>query len=111
MENGKPVTKVELDAAVGDLRGEIRAQKDELVDAMRQIETNLLTEFHRYAKGQNARVHNVEVSKAACRPRPFNAYPNTGSAPSSHTPSEVSPPMRISSMRLAARGVDSVTFR
>jgi hypothetical protein len=30
---------------------------------MRQIETNLLTEFHRYAKGQNARVHNVEVSE------------------------------------------------
>jgi hypothetical protein len=30
---------------------------------MRQIETNLLTEFHRYAKGQNARVHNVEVGE------------------------------------------------
>jgi AMMECR1 domain-containing protein len=63
MANGKPVTKVELDSAVGDLRTAIRTQKDELVDAMRQIETNLLTEFHRYAKGQNARVHNVEVGK------------------------------------------------
>ena len=31
---------------------------------MRQIETNLLTEFHRYAKGQNARVHNVEVGES-----------------------------------------------
>ena len=51
MENGKPVTKTELDAAVGDLRNTIRSQKDELVDAMRQIETNLLAEFHRYAKG------------------------------------------------------------
>jgi hypothetical protein len=56
MDNGKPVTKVELDSAVGDLKGE-------LIDAMRQIETNLLTEFHRYAKGQNARVHNVEVGE------------------------------------------------
>jgi hypothetical protein len=56
MDNGKPVTKVELDSAVGDLKGEP-------IDAMRQIETNLLTEFHRYAKGQNARVHNVEVGE------------------------------------------------
>jgi hypothetical protein len=56
MDNGKPVTKSELDSAVGDLKGE-------LIDAMRQIETNLLTEFHRYAKGQNARIHNVEVGK------------------------------------------------
>ena len=52
MDNGKPVTKVELDAA-----------KDDLMAAMRQIETNLLTEFHRYAKGQNARIHNVEVGE------------------------------------------------
>ena len=64
MDNGKPVTKVELDSAVGDLRIAIRTQKDELAHAMRQIETNLLTEFHRYAKGQNARVHNVEVGEA-----------------------------------------------
>ena len=52
MDNGKPVTKVELDAA-----------KDDLMAGMRQIETNLLTEFHRYAKGQNARIHNVEVGE------------------------------------------------
>jgi hypothetical protein len=71
MDNGQPVTKAELDAAVGDLnaavgdlRSVIYSQKDELVDAMRQIETNLLTEFHRYAKGQNARVHNVEVGES-----------------------------------------------
>lgn len=62
MDSEKPVTKAELDSAVGDLRGEIRAQKDELLDSMRQIETNLLTEFHRYAKGQNARIHTCEVS-------------------------------------------------
>ena len=52
MDNGKPVTKVELNAA-----------KDDLMAGMRQIETNLLTEFHRYAKGQNARIHNVEVGE------------------------------------------------
>ena len=64
MDNGKPVTRTEFDTGLQVLRTEIRAQKDELVDAMRQIETNLLTEFHRYAKGQNARVHNVEVGES-----------------------------------------------
>ena len=64
MDNEKPVTRAEFDSGLQGLRTEIRAQKDELVDAMRQIETNLLTEFHRYAKGQNARVHNVEVGES-----------------------------------------------
>ena len=63
MDSEKPVTKVELDSAVSDLRRDMRSQKDELLDSMRQIETNLLTEFHRYAKSQNARVHNVEISE------------------------------------------------
>lgn len=57
MDDGKPVTRVEFDLGLRDL-------ESRLVDSMRQIETNLLTEFHRYAKGQNARVHNVEVGEA-----------------------------------------------
>jgi hypothetical protein len=57
MDDEKPVTRTEFKAGLRDL-------KNELVDSMRQIETNLLTEFHRYAKGQNARVHNVEVGEA-----------------------------------------------
>jgi len=56
MDNGKPVTRTDFDSGLRDLR-------DNLVDSMRQIETNLLTEFHRYAKGQSARLHNVEVSE------------------------------------------------
>jgi hypothetical protein len=64
MDSGQPATKAELDSAVADLRSVIHSQKDELVDAIRQIETNLLTEFHRYAKGQNARLHNVEVGES-----------------------------------------------
>jgi hypothetical protein len=60
-------TKGELQAALAatrdDLRAEITASSDRLTDAMRQIETNLLTEFHRYAKGQNARLHTVEVGE------------------------------------------------
>jgi hypothetical protein len=64
MDSEKPVTRTEFDSGLQGLRAEIRAQKDELIDAIRQIETNLLTEFHRYAKGQNARVHNVEVGES-----------------------------------------------
>ncbi len=55
MDNEKPVTRTEFDSGLRDL-------KDDLLDSMRQIETNLLTEFHRYATSQNARVHNVEIS-------------------------------------------------
>ena len=56
MDNEKPVTRAEFDSGLRDL-------ENRLIDSMRQIETNLLTEFHRYAKGQNARVHNVEVGE------------------------------------------------
>jgi hypothetical protein len=31
---------------------------------MRQIETSLLTEFHRYGKGQQLRLHNLESRDA-----------------------------------------------
>jgi len=78
MDSRHPVTKTELDAGLAaiqakfqtalaatrdDLRADIAASSDRLTDAMRQIETNLLTEFHRYAKGQNARLHTVEVGE------------------------------------------------
>jgi len=56
MADEKPVTRTEFQTGLRDL-------ENRLVDSMRQIETNLLTEFHRYAKGQNARVHDVEVSE------------------------------------------------
>jgi hypothetical protein len=39
--NGKPVTNAEFQAGLAAL-------KDELVEFMRQIETNLLTEFRKY---------------------------------------------------------------
>ncbi|MDP8991408.1 MAG: hypothetical protein M3N41_15165 [Acidobacteriota bacterium] len=62
MDNEKPVTRTEFDSG-------LRGLKDELVDSMRQIETNLLTEFHRYAKGQSARLHNVEISDSDMKQR------------------------------------------
>ena len=57
MENGHPVTAAELRAA-------LTATKDEIVETTRQIETNLLSEFHRYAKGQQHRFHTLEVSNS-----------------------------------------------
>jgi|HubBroStandDraft_1064217.scaffolds.fasta_scaffold204267_2 hypothetical protein len=68
MPNGHPITKAELQAVLNaalsaqskELRAEMSAQKDELIEFMRQIETNLLTEFHRYAKGQQVRLHTLE---------------------------------------------------
>jgi hypothetical protein len=43
------------------LRVELR---DELTETMRQIETNLLTDFHRYGKGQQIRLHSLETRDA-----------------------------------------------
>jgi hypothetical protein len=88
MPNGHPITKVELLAALTaqskdlhaalsaqskdlhaalsaqskELRSEMSALRDELKEFSRQIETNLLTEFHRYAKGQLVRLHKLETA-------------------------------------------------
>lgn len=70
MDNGNSnsITKADLKAALAELRSELKADtttlEDSLTEKMRQIETNLLTEFHRYAKGQQARMHHLETSDA-----------------------------------------------
>jgi hypothetical protein len=82
MDSGQPATKAdlqatksELQASIADTRAELRATRDELraeisasadrlTDSMRQFETNLVTAFRSYAKGQNARVHNGEVGES-----------------------------------------------
>jgi hypothetical protein len=72
MENGNGITKADLKAALTDLKTElktelteeIRIMGDELTEKMRQIETNLLTEFHRYGKGQQLRLHTLESRDA-----------------------------------------------
>jgi len=68
MENGNGITKADLKAALTELKTELKAdfgealqkQSDDLMEKMRQIETNLLTEFHRYGKGQQLRLHTLE---------------------------------------------------
>ena len=61
MENGNGITKADLKAALAEFKAEL---VDELTEKMRQIETNLLTEFHRYGKGQQLRVHTLESRDA-----------------------------------------------
>ncbi len=56
MDNGA-ITKADLKAALAELKSDL---VDELTEKMRQIETNLLTEFHRYGKGQQLRLHTLE---------------------------------------------------
>jgi hypothetical protein len=59
VENG--ITKADLKSALSELKTEL---VDELTDKMHPIETNLLTEFHRYDKGQQIRLHSLESRDA-----------------------------------------------
>jgi hypothetical protein len=54
MADSDPVTKKDL-----------AELKDALTELMRGIETNLLTSFHGYGKGQALRMHALEVGDAA----------------------------------------------
>jgi hypothetical protein len=65
MENGNGITKADLAAALAALKTDLKKEiVDELTETMRQIETNLLTEFHRYGKGQQIRLHSLESRDA-----------------------------------------------
>ena len=75
MENGG-ITKAALKAALAEFKTELKSElkaelradmtqlRDELTETMRQIETNLLTEFRRYGKGQQIRLHSFESGDA-----------------------------------------------
>ena len=51
-----------LTAQKDELHAALTAQKDELLETIRNVETHLLTEFHRYGQGQQIRLHSLEVS-------------------------------------------------
>jgi len=74
MDNGNGITKADLAAALAALKTELKAELktgivDELTEVIRQIETNLLTEFHRYGKGQQLRLHSLENRDAVLTER------------------------------------------
>ena len=72
-EDNRPATKEDLGRAVesitaaiqtgtAELRAEIQAAEERSQEFARGIETNLLTAFHSYAKGQTARLHTAELT-------------------------------------------------
>ena len=67
MENGgQPATKREVETAI---KTTVDAAKDELLEAMRGIETKLLHAFYGYAKSNDGRVLEVEANEAVLRTR------------------------------------------
>jgi len=62
MNGQEPVTRSELHA-------ELAALEERLTDNIRQIETNLLTAFHGYAKAVQTRLHTGDVIDEELRTR------------------------------------------
>jgi len=66
MNDNQPVTRAEL-------REELKAfevrLRDELMGAMRRIETNILTAFHGYSRGVSAHLHDVDTGQHDLRIR------------------------------------------
>jgi hypothetical protein len=62
MDNNEPATKKDL----AELETRI---VDRLTELIRDVETQLLTAFHGYGKGQAARMHSLEVSDSATAQR------------------------------------------
>jgi hypothetical protein len=60
MDNGHSVTRAELREELTGLEVRLR---DELTATMRQIETNMLTAFHGYARGVSAHLHDLDTGQ------------------------------------------------
>ena len=58
MADSDPITKKDLDEL-----------KEALTDLVRDVETNLLTSFHGYGKGQAARMMDLEVGESMVKQR------------------------------------------
>ena len=54
--------RVELKNGLDELKKDIQQLRDELMEQVRQIETNLLTSFNGYSKGLSHRMHQLEGS-------------------------------------------------
>ena len=66
MSDDQPVTRGELRAELAQLKEQVT---DELTATMRQIETNLLTAFHGYARGEQAHMHTLDTADQDLRIR------------------------------------------
>ena len=66
MDNHQPVTRAELHQELAVFRQDLR---QELMEDIRQIETNLLTAFHGFVKSNNSRLHDLENGEHDLRER------------------------------------------
>jgi hypothetical protein len=73
MADSDPVTKkdlMDLEAKLeAKLDTKLEALGDRLTEFVRTVETNLLTSFHGYGKGQAARMTNLEVGESMVKQR------------------------------------------
>jgi hypothetical protein len=77
MDNGELVTKKDLAEFEARLEAKLDTKLDakleslgdRLTELIRDVETQLLTSFHGYGKGQAARMHLLEVSDSATAQR------------------------------------------
>jgi len=60
-DSSAPATKADLAELRAELRAELNSSSERVIETMRDIETHMLTEFHRYAKGTSQRLHTHEV--------------------------------------------------
>jgi hypothetical protein len=66
MEQDHPVTRREFEAGLASFKTEL---KNELVEMMRNIETNLLTAFHGFARSNGVRLNAMDVTDRELRLR------------------------------------------
>jgi hypothetical protein len=72
-EDQRPVTLAEFKAGLAaqklELKEDMGQLKAELEGFMRQIETNILTAFHGYARGVSTRLQGLDVHEQEVRAR------------------------------------------
>lgn len=69
-DDQRPVTLAEFKAGQAALKAELKAElTQELESFMRQVETNILTAFHGYARGVSTRLHTLDISEQDVRSR------------------------------------------
>jgi hypothetical protein len=68
-EEHRPVTLAEFKAGKQEFKDDVGQMKAEIEGFMRQIETNILTAFHGYARGVSTHLHTLDVGDQDLRLR------------------------------------------
>jgi hypothetical protein len=70
MNEDRPVTRAELNVSLSNFKAELTHDVTQgLTSVMRDFETNLLTAFHGYARGNAARLSAMDVTDLELRIR------------------------------------------